>query len=188
MKAYKLTRANNQTLHYTKWGENVTHSATGTGKGLCSTSWIHFYTDPILAVLMNRLHADFISPNLWECETSGEHLFEPLKAGCKTLTTIRQIPLPNITRNQKIAFCLLCAKVVCRYSEWHEWANNWLNNVDRTTKYDNYMHDAVARSAMDIAESRLVDIDFRVAYLAFIVTREPVVDFPAIANKAMTYS
>ena len=101
---YKLTDKFGQTIGMTQWGNNVSHTAKGNSKKLCSDGFIHYYTHPLLAVLLNPIHADFKSPKLWEAEASGEIINEPLKSGCKTLRTIKEIPLPEISRVQKIAF------------------------------------------------------------------------------------
>ena len=132
MKAYKLTDQNGQTINKTQWGEGIEHTATGIDNNLCSDGWIHFYTSPLLAVLLNPIHANFKNPKLWECETSGEEIHEPLKSGCKTLKTLREIPLPTITTTQKVAFAILCAKKVCKSKDWNVWADNWLSNKDRS--------------------------------------------------------
>ena len=106
---YKLTDNVGQTKDNTQWGNNVSHTAKGDGKVLCSDGFIHYYTHPLLAVLLNPIHAKFESPRLWEAEASGKILDEPLKSGCKTLTTIKEIPLPEISRVQRIVFgfCVL---------------------------------------------------------------------------------
>ena len=83
---------------------------------------------------MNPVHADFSSPRLWEAESSGDELHEPLKSGSKTLTTIKEVPLPEISLNQKIAFGILCAKEVCKDKGWNLWADKWLSGEDRTTE------------------------------------------------------
>ena len=134
MKCYKLTDKNNQTRNGTQWGHNVSHSAEGKGENLCSDGWIHFYTNPLIALLLNPIHANFSSPKLWEAESSGEELHESLKSGCKTLTTIEEIPLPEISMTQKIAFGILCAKEVFKNKEWNLWADKWLSGEDRTKK------------------------------------------------------
>ena len=72
MKVYKLTDKDGKTYCNTQWGPNVSHSANGKSGELCSSGWIHFYTNPLIAVLMNRIHANFTSPRLWEAEASGE--------------------------------------------------------------------------------------------------------------------
>jgi len=129
---YKLTDKFGQTKDNTKWGNNVSHTAKGKGKELCSDGWIHYYTHPLLAVLMNPIHAKFASPKLWEAEASGKIINEPFKSGCKTLTTIKKIPLPEISRVQKIAFGILCAKEVCKGKAWNKWADKWLSGKDRS--------------------------------------------------------
>ena len=132
MKAYKLTDEHGQTNDNTQWGPNVSHTATGDGKYLCSNGWIHFYTHPLLAVLMNPAHANFSKPRLWEAESSGEELHEQLKSGSKTLTTVRELPLPEVSKTQRIAFGILCAKEVCKHKAWNAWADKWLSGEDRT--------------------------------------------------------
>ena len=145
MKAYKLTDSDGRTKLETQWGENIAHSAKGQNKHLCSDGWIHFYTDTRLAVVINPSHADFHTPLLWECETSGKHIHEPLKSGCKTLTTIRKIPLPEISLTQKIAFAILSAKEVYFDSKWVKWADGWLSGEDRSRK-------AALAAALDAAD------------------------------------
>jgi len=191
MKAHKLTDENSCTRGKTQWGEGVSHTATGEGKKLCSDGWIHFYTDPLIAVLMNPSHTSFQSPILWECETSGEHLHEPLKSGCKKLTTIRQIPLPEVTTNQKIAFGILCAKEVCKDVKWNRWADNWLSNVDRSIA----AADAIAAAAAAYAAAAYAVAAYAVVYAidavdadaAAAVDVADAINFAAIAKKALTF-
>ena len=169
MKAYKLTDEKGQTKNKTQWGINVTHSASGKGKELCTNGWIHFYVNPLIAVLMNPAHAGFVNPILWECETSGEELHEALKSGCKTLTTIKEIDLPVIAINSKIAFGILCAKKVCSDLEWNTWADNWLAGKDRTA--------AAAYAAAAYAAAYAAD--------ASAASKGKELDFISIALKAM---
>ena len=56
-KLYKLTDQNHQTRNNTKWGAGVTHTASGQGD-LCTAGWLHAYTSPLLAVLLNPIHAN----------------------------------------------------------------------------------------------------------------------------------
>ena len=180
MKTYKLTNKNGKTKNNTQWGPNITHSSTGNHKSLCSNGWIHFYTNPFIAVLMNPIHADFKSPKLWECETSGEELHEELKSGCKTLTTIKEIPLPEISNVQRIAFSILCVKEIYKNKEWNDWADKWLTGEDRsersayTARTDAAVNSAsaaiYAASSADAASSINIKINFI-----------------ELANKAMTY-
>ena len=133
MKLYKLTNQENETFNQTKWGENVSHETDGTG-GLCGSGWLHAYTHPLLAVMLNPIHGNFINPKLWECEGEIGLNDRGLKVGCKKLTTTKEIPLPNITLEQKVRFAILCGKQTCRNKKWNEWADKWLNGKDRREK------------------------------------------------------
>jgi hypothetical protein len=147
MKAYKLTDKNNQTKNDTQWGKGITHTVQGDDSNLCSSSWIHFYTNPHIAIIMNPIHVNFNPFVLWECETSGEEKHEQLKSGCKSLTTIRIIDAPVITINQKIAFGILCAQYIYKNPDWNKWANNWLNGSDRSYAAATYVADAAYAAA-----------------------------------------
>ena len=130
-KLYKLTDNYGETRGDTQWGPGVSHSGTGEG-GLCGPGWIHAYEHPLIAVLLNPIHADFKNPRLWEAE--GEVVLRDgqIKCGCKTLTTIREIPLPEITTEMRVRFAILCAKEVCACRAWNAWADKWLSGEDRT--------------------------------------------------------
>jgi hypothetical protein len=97
---YKLTTQDNMTrkgeYNETVWGENVTHSGTGKGD-LCSPGYIHAYTHPLLAVLLNPIHANIDNPKFWEAEGEVVKSDRGLKVGCATLTTIREIELPAVS-------------------------------------------------------------------------------------------
>jgi len=145
---YKLTTQEGKTRNETQWGENISHEATGDIKqGLCSDAWIHAYTHPLLAVLMNPAHAMIKNPIHWEGKGEGEAKFEPLKCGFRKFTTLRQIPLPEVTDVQKIAFGILCAKEVYKDSSWNQWADKWLSGEDRTKSSANAAADAAAYAA-----------------------------------------
>jgi hypothetical protein len=131
MKLYKLTDEHNETYGHTKWGENVSHTATGTG-GLCSSGVIHAYTDPLLAAFFNPIHGDFKSPRLWEAESGDELVSDGTKVGVKTLTTVRVVDLPEISTTQRVEIAIRCALIVYHNPDFETWANNWLSGKDRT--------------------------------------------------------
>ena len=108
MKLFKLTDENGKTRGDTQWGDGVTHVATETGNQLCSRDVIHAYTDPLLAMMMNPIHANVQNPLLWEAE--GEVVADDgTKVGCKALTTVCRIPVPGVTLEQRVRFGILCA-------------------------------------------------------------------------------
>ena len=135
MKLYKLTDEHGQTKNNTQWGENITHTAKGNGQqGLCSDGWIHAYEHPLLAVLLNPIHGAFIEPRLWEAEGEIGESDHQLKCGCRSLTTIKEIPLPVITAEQKVKFAILCALAVYKDKGFKAWADSWISGEDRSYK------------------------------------------------------
>lgn len=108
----------------THWGDGDTH-----------TAWIYAYTDPLLAVLLDPIHAD-IGPDavLWEAEGEVGRTDRGLRVGCTTLTTIRQVPLPVVTTAQRVTFGILCAREVCDDPAWRAWADAWLDGTDRSER------------------------------------------------------
>ena len=128
---YKLTDSCGKMRNGTQWGPGISHSGTGEG-GLCGPGWIHAYEHPLIAVLLNPIHADFKNPRLWEAEGEVGLRDGQLKCGCKTLTTVREIPLPAITTEMRVRFAILCAKEVCADLSWNAWADKWLSGGDRT--------------------------------------------------------
>ena len=182
MKAYKLTDENGQTRNQTQWSPNVSHSANGEGKELCSDGWMHFYTNPLIAIVMNPRHADFKSPKLWECETSGEHLHEALKSGCKTLTTIKEIPVPKVTSIQRIAFGILCTKEVYKDEAWNEWADKWNEWADKWNEWaDKWL------SGEDRTEESAKAANYVVNATYYAVRADTNINFVEIAERAMNY-
>src|SRR3990172_5964623 len=131
-KLYKLTNQNHQTQNNTQWGEGVTHTDDGMGE-MCTAGWLHAYTNPLLAVLLNPIHANITNPVLWECEGVVGKTDHGLKVGCAELTTLRQIPLPEITIEQRIKFAIFCTLDVYKEKSFIQWANDWLSGKDRSS-------------------------------------------------------
>ena len=134
---YKLTDTDGRTHGGLQWGEGTTHTAPGEGE-LCTAGWIHVYDDPLLAVLHNEIHGNFANARLYLCECTGKEKREgQLKAGFASVTTIRQIPLPAITTEQRVRYGILCALAVLPTSgawaaTWRAWAEKWLEGGERT--------------------------------------------------------
>ena len=131
MKLYKLTDANDQTYGGCQWGENVEHTASGEGD-LCDAGWLHAYTDPLLAVLLNPIHANVTRPHLWEAEGEVGKEHHGLKVGCTKLRTLRRVSLPQVTPEQRVRFGILCTKQIYDEPNWNAWADKWLSGKDRS--------------------------------------------------------
>ena len=127
---YKLTDQNMQTYDGFQWTLNKTETADGKGD-LCGPGFLHAYTDPLLAVLLNPIHADIENPRLFRAEGTIKKTDHGLKVGCTEMTLLEELPLPVITTTQRIAFGILCAKEVCKDAVWVTWADAWLLGKDR---------------------------------------------------------
>lgn len=139
MKAFKLTNQNRFTRNQTRWGRRVTHKTDGKGE-LCGPGWLHYYNDPLLAVLLNPIHAGFSNPMLFEAKAEGKiKRNRGLKFGCSKLTTIKQIPLPVITPEQRICFAIACVSQVCFLPAFVHWSHSWLSGEDRTENSANLL-------------------------------------------------
>jgi hypothetical protein len=139
---YKLTTQDWLTrkgwYNETIWGPGVAHKVSGKGS-LCSSGFIHAYTHPKLAVLLNPIHVDIENPVLWRCEGKVVKSERGMKVGCSWLKTIEIIDLPVIDREQCIKFAILCALEAHKDAEYGDWASNyvdwakaWLDGRDRS--------------------------------------------------------
>ena len=178
-KVWKLTTADGLTRpgqsNETKWGENITHTAPGKGE-LCTAGWIHAYASPLLAVLMNSVHANYKPAILWECEAEVG-IRKADKIGCSKLTTLRQVNMPEITTAQKQAFAILCAKQVYKDSSWLKWADDWLSGKDRSARAADVAY--TATRAADVAD--VADVAYAAAYTALAARAADVADVAYVA-------
>ena len=133
MRLYKLTDEKDQTYNKTQWGEGVSHQADGQGD-LCGPGWIHATTHPLLAVLLNPIQGnyDLVTAHLWEGEGEVGKEDYGLKVGCTQFTTLRRLPLPTPSLEQRVRFAILCACQVYKESTWQTWAQAWLDGSNRT--------------------------------------------------------
>lgn len=133
MKLYKLTDENDRTYGGCRWGEGVERGRSGRGP-LCGPGWLHAYTDSLLAVLLNPLHAYFDPEtyHLWECDGDVGETDHGLKVGCTRIKTIRRIPPPEVSSERRVRFAILCTLRVTKDGAWRVWAGKWLSGEDRS--------------------------------------------------------
>lgn len=136
-KLYKVTDKNGKTgAAYNKelqWDVGVTHTAKGEGSMLCTDGVIHVYKDPFVAALMTPLRETGEADRLWEAK--GDIVAgDALKYGVKTLTTLREIPIPSISPEKRMRIALLCALSVYQEENFVQWAHKWLSGEDRSAE------------------------------------------------------
>lgn len=154
-KYYKLTNQKMQTYAGFRWILNEWQEAKGdVSKGLCSDAWLHCYDSLLLAVLHNPIHVDIKNPRLFEVEVSGEMKNDRgLKRGFRRMRIIKEIPLPKITKIQKQAYGILCAKKVYKNNSWNTWADGWLSGKDRGVAVAAEAADAAVHAAYATADA-----------------------------------
>ena len=137
-KIYKLTDENGKTgVKFKKmlqWGVGVTHTAKGEGTRLCTADVIHAYENPLIAVFMNPIHRKSAASLLWEAEGEVVVRAGQTQCGVKTLTTLREIPMLEITLEQRVRFAILCALEVYKEEAFACWAQKWLSDEDRSAE------------------------------------------------------
>jgi hypothetical protein len=133
---YKLTDEYGNTKNNTHWDVGVKHEIAKELRDctipLCSSSYIHAYENPLIAVFMNPAHADFKPPILWLATGWVSRREGMLKCGCFSLRTIKKLPLPVLSITQRVKIGIHCALFVYTEPTFVEWAKNWLAGVDRT--------------------------------------------------------
>jgi len=128
----KLTDQKMQTYGGYQWTLGEWSEADGVFE-LCGSGWLHAYTHPLLAVLLNPIHADVSSPRLFVIETDGERKDDRgLKVGFTRMRLVREMPLPTMTPVQIAAFGVLCALEVYGGPNFAHWARGWLSGEDRS--------------------------------------------------------
>lgn len=113
------------------------------------------YEHPLLAVLLNPIHANFNPATMRLFAAEGEIVAREgqLKCGVKSLTIVEEIPVPTMTTEQRVKFAILCAKEVCKDSTWNAWADKWLSGEDRSEATAARAARAAARAARATAEA-----------------------------------
>jgi hypothetical protein len=135
---------------------------------------------------------------LWEAEGDVGAEDHGLKVGCTRVKTLREVPLPVVTLEQRVRFGILCARAVYQDPAWNAWADNWLSGKDRSVAA---AYRAAARAA---AAARVVAAAAQeAASAAWVVSRAAAyaaaaawaasraaarlapLDLPALARRAM---
>ena len=165
MKLYKLTDAKRRTghsHHLTTWRKGFQPPRLSGEGGLCGSGWYHAYDSPLLAVLHNPIHANFIHPRccvLDVDEADIGRLDRQMKVGYTACTVEQWIKLPKVTTEQRIRYALLCAlSAGYRGPRYIAWICKWWSNEDRSKMAAAAAYaDAAAAAAADAADAAAAD-------------------------------
>lgn len=116
---------------------------------MCSNQVLHCYASPLQAVFLNPVHANIQNPILLEIECSKIINADGLKYACKEQTPLRELSLPILTPNQRVAVAIKLAMCGYQSPTWLKWAKDWLAGVNRT--------DASAAYAASAADAAYAD-------------------------------
>ena len=144
---YKLVTQQRTTHGGMKWEIGKTNKATNPGKEMCTNQVLHCYASPEQAVLFNPIHAAITNPILLEISCSEIINTDGLKHACKEQTPVKEIKLPKLTINQKVAFAIKCALLVYKAVGFVAWAAKWLSGEDRSAAAADAAYTAAARAA-----------------------------------------
>ena len=132
--AYKLLSQKMTSRNNTKWeiGKAIEISKEFSGNELCSNQLLHCYASPEIAVFMNPAHANISEPRLFRIRCSKILADDGTKQGCKKQTLLKELPLPEISVEQRIKIAILCATEVYKEPNFLVWEENWNTGKDRT--------------------------------------------------------
>ncbi len=131
MKLYKLTDSKGNTRNSTHWDIGVSHAVACGEPKLCTSTVLHAYTSPLLAALMNPVHANYQQPKCFVCE-GDIAVTDGTKVGCQSLKVTGTFELPVLTSVQKAAFGIYAALVAYKEPKFAIWAELWLSGKDRS--------------------------------------------------------
>ena len=212
---YKLTNERNCTReghpNCLQWGAGITHEASGSGKVLCTDGWIHCYADPFVGVMRDCHGGRYgLGAHMWECLGEGKHLSDGLKWGFRRITTLRELPLPKVTAEQRVRWGILCSLEVYKEQRYVQWAQRWLRGTGRKATtiqkiiyaayYDTHGSPAAAMAAYHAAMAAYSIAKCAVVPLITTMSNAskaaghaanaaevdgPVIDFAALAHRAI---
>jgi len=211
---YKLTDQDMQTHGGFQWELGKWYRIEDTLRDrkadLCTPAWFHCYDDPILAIILNRIHAKIPNPRMFRANVRGlRQTDHGLKYGFTMLRLGEELEVPVITTTQGIAFAILCAREVCNDESWLKWGERWLSDEDRSRNaayaaayaaadaaayaadaavYAAYAADGAADAAAYAADEAAYAADAAVyAADAVNAVARVTLDLKGIARKAMSY-
>ena len=193
---YKLTNARRQTglsahAKKTTWYKGFRPPRLDGNGPVCSGHWYHAYSSPLLAVLLDPIHGDFgegrrcyrVKVN----EADVGDLDSGLKFGFKTGLVLDEVPLPEVTLVQKIAFGILCSLKSPQPGKYFYWAPDWLSGKNRSWESAEAVRESAARTAWAMVDAAWAEAPASAAEVAAEAAEKTGkrLDLQALAEKAM---
>lgn len=180
---YKLTDENMRTHGGLRWALGETVRAHGAGNELCTAGVLHAYDDPLLAALLNPIHANYNRPRLFRISCDVV-VSDGLKVGSKWQKLECEVDLPRPSIECRVAFGILCGLVAFHTPAWRMWAWNWLDGTDRSANAADAVNAAAyAAYAAEAAYAATYAVN-AAACAAYAASYGKALDLPALAEMA----
>ena len=133
MIAYKITNESMQTYKGFQWVLGQWVETSGEGE-LCGDGWLHTYSDPVVGAFFKPIHGGIPkNPRMFVCEVDGSHKDDHgLKQGWTRVRLVKEILMPTLTIEQRIAIGIRFALKVYKDKGFGKWAADWLSGKDRS--------------------------------------------------------
>jgi hypothetical protein len=139
---YKLTDQKMQTYNGSQWKLGEWRTTSGEGE-LCGPGWLHGYSDPLVALLHNPMHAGISPARLFRAEWQGAMKDDHgRKLGVTQMRLVEELPVPTIPNRARRLYAIRCALEVThlwrtrfprRFKVWSAWAQAVVRGEPTTT-------------------------------------------------------
>lgn len=142
MRVYKLTDKNMRTCGGLQWKLGYRSAVAKYTGVLYTEGGQRSYADPLLAVFLDPININFGSDGrMFEAHTGRRFRNAvSLAVVSESLTLVEEIPLPELTGEQRLETAIRMARDVVAPAlpikplHWEAWADAWLSGKDRTAK------------------------------------------------------
>ncbi len=145
MQTYLLTDVNGRSRRGTTIETNRTNGKRQFGGDVVSQNIWECADTPLLAVMINPLHAESVYPRLFEIRGFGQEQNE--------IYRIRETGLPKVLPEQKLVFAMYCLRSLTPDAVFVAWVERWLANIDRTFAGVQRVRGQLAESAEQVDKS-----------------------------------
>src|SRR3990167_7851800 len=143
---YKLTDQHMKTHGGYPWELGKVNTVTGTGN-LCGPGWLHVYSHPWLAVLLNPIHAIYQPCRLFKAIANGVYRSDgSLKAGVSSLVLVEELPVPVFRQIDYVVWAILVTRAIPDRQVIPVW-ETWADEVLKTGRTGQEGAAAAARAA-----------------------------------------
>ena len=127
---YKLTNQDMQTFGGMQWQLGEWGETDGQGD-IGGPGWLHVYSDPTVAVLLNPIHANFAPCRLFTAEGEGAKIesTSSLQTGFTRVRLVEEVACPGVTIEQRVRAALMFAHEASADEGFRDLVAAWLSGA-----------------------------------------------------------